>query len=48
MTVCLMDVTLSMTCGRLTVIESQPATVVPLPLAPDEQHQSRDTLLEHT
>lgn len=33
---------------RPTMIESHAATVVPLPLALDEQHLPRDTLLEHT
>ena len=48
MAVCLMDTTLSMTYGRPTIIESHAATVVPLPLALDKQHLSRDTLLEYT
>jgi len=43
-----MDTTLSMTYGRPTMIESRAATVVPLPLALDEQHLPRDTLFEHT
>ena len=39
----LMDTILSMTYGRPTMIESRAVTVVPLPLAVDEQYISRNT-----
>jgi hypothetical protein len=39
----LMDTILSMTYGRPTMIESRAVTVVPLPLAIDDQYLSRDT-----
>jgi hypothetical protein len=41
----LMDTILSMTYGRPTMIESHAVTVVPLPLAIDEQYLSRDPRL---